>query len=300
MRASTAALPAFEVSVARRSATLARLQYVSVHSQTHRTSCLAPFKTRFAKDSIETFALGSLLDLLRSGHNHRADRRIDAITFHNTRRRSQVFDARIRTRADERAIDRNILNTRARRERHVLQCALRSLSIGRAPCLRWVGHVACNRCHHARTRSPGDERFELRSIDVNYTIENSSVVALERPPVIDRVLPRLARWCKPASLQVGECRFVRCDHSGSRTGFENLCLTARQVRFRTDNTRRALSIGCRVADAVRGRASRGAWLAQVASFSDFTVADGGVVLCRPGGRNCAVRIWPSWADAGVL
>src|SRR5215510_14528131 len=57
MCAAATSLTTLEIAIARRGATLARLQDVGIHSQTHRASGLAPFKTRITEDPIETFAL---------------------------------------------------------------------------------------------------------------------------------------------------------------------------------------------------------------------------------------------------
>src|SRR5437764_13556656 len=110
VRASASPLSAFKVSIAGRGATLARLQDVRVHSQTHRTAALAPFKTCVEKDAIKPFGFGGALDCLRAWHNHRPHILIDPIASHHTRRRSQIFDARVRARADEDAINRNLFN----------------------------------------------------------------------------------------------------------------------------------------------------------------------------------------------
>src|SRR6185369_12856363 len=74
MRAAAASLASFEVTIARGRATLARLQNVGVHSQTHRTTSFAPLETRFTEDAIETFALGRAFHFLRTRHDQRAHR----------------------------------------------------------------------------------------------------------------------------------------------------------------------------------------------------------------------------------
>src|SRR4051812_43274777 len=52
VRAATRALPAFEVAIAGRRATLPRLQPVGVHRQAHRAARLAPFETRGLEDLV--------------------------------------------------------------------------------------------------------------------------------------------------------------------------------------------------------------------------------------------------------
>src|SRR5689334_24025005 len=98
MRAAAAPLATFKVSVTRRRATFARLKYVGVHAQTHRAPRFAPLETSFVKNAIESLTFRGLLHVLRTRHHHRTHRRIDPVTFHHARRRTQVFEARIRTR----------------------------------------------------------------------------------------------------------------------------------------------------------------------------------------------------------
>src|SRR5215213_3745991 len=64
MCAAATTLPSFEVPVTRRRATLARLQCVGIHSQTHRAPGFTPFESCFVKDAIESFSLGCLLHIL--------------------------------------------------------------------------------------------------------------------------------------------------------------------------------------------------------------------------------------------
>src|SRR5688500_7417917 len=66
MRASAASLAAFEIAIARRGTTLARLEYVGVHSQTHGATCFTPLETSFTEDAIETFAFRAALHFLRT------------------------------------------------------------------------------------------------------------------------------------------------------------------------------------------------------------------------------------------
>src|SRR5215472_8167263 len=104
MRAAARALATFEVAVARRRATLARLEPVGVHRQAHRTSRFAPLEAGALEDLIEPFALGLLLHEPGSGDDHReldVARDGRAEPTHDRRRLAQVLDARVRTRADE-------------------------------------------------------------------------------------------------------------------------------------------------------------------------------------------------------
>src|SRR6266478_4323496 len=64
MGASASSLAAFEVAVAGGSASLAGLQDVRVHAQTHGTARLAPLETGFLENPIKTLPLRRLLHRL--------------------------------------------------------------------------------------------------------------------------------------------------------------------------------------------------------------------------------------------
>src|SRR5215210_5696016 len=66
------ALPTLEIPIGGRGTSLARTEDVFVHTETHRAAWIAPFETGFGKNPVEPFALRRGLDLLRSGHHHRA------------------------------------------------------------------------------------------------------------------------------------------------------------------------------------------------------------------------------------
>src|SRR5205085_1607924 len=81
-----ATLSPLEIAVARRCATLSRLQYVRVHSQTHRTTRLAPFETCVDKNAIDAALFGFALYCLRTGNDHRLHAACYSISFYHTRR----------------------------------------------------------------------------------------------------------------------------------------------------------------------------------------------------------------------
>src|SRR3954464_14739994 len=58
MRAAARALPAFEIAVGGRRATLAGLESIGIHAEAHRAAGLAPFEARVAENAVETFLLG--------------------------------------------------------------------------------------------------------------------------------------------------------------------------------------------------------------------------------------------------
>jgi hypothetical protein len=62
VRAALVPLAAFEVTVRRRGAALARLQLIRIHAEAHRASGLAPFETRFPEDFVEAFGFRLVID----------------------------------------------------------------------------------------------------------------------------------------------------------------------------------------------------------------------------------------------
>src|SRR5690242_17869951 len=84
------ALPPLEVAVRRARASLARLQHVGVHRDTHAASRLAPFETGLRENLIEPELLCLLLDQLRSRHDHRLHRRRNLAALDDLRRRLQI------------------------------------------------------------------------------------------------------------------------------------------------------------------------------------------------------------------
>jgi len=73
MRAAAGTLAAFEVSVARRGRSFARLELIGIHRQAHAAARLSPFETGFDEDLIESFFLGLLLDQTGTGNDDRAN-----------------------------------------------------------------------------------------------------------------------------------------------------------------------------------------------------------------------------------
>src|SRR5260370_1509282 len=61
VRAAAGALPAFEVAVAGRRASLAGRQDVRVHAQAHRAPGVAPLETRGLEDRVEALVFGRTL-----------------------------------------------------------------------------------------------------------------------------------------------------------------------------------------------------------------------------------------------
>src|SRR5947207_10968950 len=129
VRTAAAALTALEVAVARGGAALAGRQRVRVHAEAHRAAGAPPVEAGGAEDLVEALLLGLRLHLLRARHDHRVHGRGDLAALDHRRRRAQVADARVRARAYEHAVERDLLDRRARPEVHVPERPL--LAFGR-------------------------------------------------------------------------------------------------------------------------------------------------------------------------
>src|SRR5437868_13391315 len=121
MSASTTALPTLKVTVGSGCAALSRLQYVRIHSETHRASRFAPIEAGSAEDAIQSFGLCGVFHLLRSWYHHRAYSRVHMIPTNQFGRSAQVLDTSVGARADEDAVHGDVFHGCARLQVHVLQ-----------------------------------------------------------------------------------------------------------------------------------------------------------------------------------
>src|SRR4051794_28473622 len=124
VRAPAAPLAALEVAVRGRRAALAGLEDVGVHAQAHRAPRAAPVEAGGLEDLVEALLLGLALHLHRAGDDHRVDVAGAPAALDDARGGAQVADARVRARADEDAVEPDLLDRGAGLERHVLQGAL--------------------------------------------------------------------------------------------------------------------------------------------------------------------------------
>ena len=132
MRSSAATLAALEIAIAGRCAPLASRQDIVVHRKTHRATGVAPFKTRILKYRGKAFLFGLAFDLHRTRDDHRADILIDFVSTRHFCGLAKVFDPRICTRANKRAVDGDPVKLRRRFEAHIFHRKLvrSTLAIG--------------------------------------------------------------------------------------------------------------------------------------------------------------------------
>src|SRR5215471_6438380 len=99
MRSALVALAAFEITIRRRSATLAGAEPVGIHGEAHGAARLAPVEAGSEKDLVKPFGLGLLLHQAGTGHDHGRDAGVDCPAVRDARSLAQVLDTRIGARA---------------------------------------------------------------------------------------------------------------------------------------------------------------------------------------------------------
>ena len=133
---------------------------VGVHAEAHRAAGDAPVEAGRAEDLVEALGLGLRLDLLRARHDHRVDAASDLAALDDLGGGAQVADARVRARADEDAVERDLLDRRARLEVHVAAARarrprvlrLRARPLGDGATMSGVGAPRDLRRERARRR----------------------------------------------------------------------------------------------------------------------------------------------------
>src|SRR3954454_20914909 len=128
MGAPAAALAPLEVAVRGGRAALARRERVGVHPEAHRAAGGTPVEARLAEHLVETLGLGLRLHLLGARHDHGVHARRHFAAVHHAGRGAQFTEARVGARADEDAVERDLLDRRAGLEAHVYERALLALA----------------------------------------------------------------------------------------------------------------------------------------------------------------------------
>ncbi len=120
MGASTAALAALEVAVARARRPLAGSELVGVHRQAHRAPRLAPVGAGGGEDPVEPLGLGLRLDGVAARDDHHPLRR-DVAAVEHRRGGAQVLDAAVRARPDEHGVDVDVADRLPGADAHVVE-----------------------------------------------------------------------------------------------------------------------------------------------------------------------------------
>src|SRR5699024_6274000 len=212
---ATLALAALEVAVGGRCGALAGGQLVRVHSKAHGTARGAPLSPRGEEDLVQAFLLCPLLH----ARGRRDDEHLDAVSnlpaVQHLGGGAQVLNAGVGARAQEDHVHRDVTQWGSWGQVHVLQSALCGGTVGVVGEVLRCGDGCAQRQALARVGSPGDERGEAGSVDVDDRIELRALVGTQGCPVVDRILPVLTLRGVRAALEVVEGRLVWGDHAGS-------------------------------------------------------------------------------------
>src|SRR5689334_23179777 len=118
VRPPALALAALEVAVRRRGRTLAGLEGVRVHAETHRAARAAPLGPGLLEDHVEDLVLRLQTDLDRAWHDEQSRVGVDLAAPDHGGGRAQVLDAAVGAGADEDGVDLDVAQRRARLETH--------------------------------------------------------------------------------------------------------------------------------------------------------------------------------------
>ena len=108
MSSSSLSLSSFKVPVGSGCTTFPGSEPVIIHRQTHGTARLTPFETCLDENLVQAFLFRLLLDQPGTGNDHgQLDVGRPLFSLDHSCSGSQVFNARIGTRADEYLVDGN-------------------------------------------------------------------------------------------------------------------------------------------------------------------------------------------------
>ena len=128
-------------------------------------------------------------------------------------RRTQILDTRVGTRSDEDLVRRDGDDRRSGLECHVLQRPLHACTLHRVRLLGRIRHTTVDGDDHFRGCAPADHRPNRRRIEVDDLVEHGAVVAHQRAPVPNGLLPLRAAWRERTALQVVDRLVVDGHHT---------------------------------------------------------------------------------------
>jgi hypothetical protein len=108
VRAATLALPAFEIAIGGRSATISLLEAIAIHGNAHRTAGSAPLETSVKKDPVEALRLSLFAHLCGARYDDGLDVRCDLPAGYDSGSRPKVLKASIGAGTNENLIDLDI------------------------------------------------------------------------------------------------------------------------------------------------------------------------------------------------
>ena len=142
---------------------------------------------------MEALGLGLRLHLRRSRHHHRPHPGRHLAAFDDGGGGAKVLDPRIGAGADEDAVDGDVLDPGASRQRHVLQRSSGGLTLGVIGEITRPGDGSGHRHRLRRVGPPGHVWHQLGGVDGDALVVARAFVGLEGAPVGERLLPFPAR-----------------------------------------------------------------------------------------------------------
>ncbi len=221
VRPPTLALTALKIAVRCRGAAFTRFQPVRIHRQTHGATGLTPLKAGLDEYPVEAFLLR--LGLYQTGTRH-YQRLLDPIRdpapIGDSGSSAQVFDARIRTGADEYPVDRDIADRRTGLERHVVERAAHTIGLDRIRLLLGIRHPVGHCDDHLGRGTPGDLGLDVCRGYQHELVEGGPFIAVQCLPVGHRLFPVRRSGRKRAALHIIDSLVVDRDEPRARTGLD--------------------------------------------------------------------------------
>src|SRR5690554_601675 len=218
MGTSTKALTAFEVPVGGRRTMLALPQLIGVHRQTHRATRITPFKTGFDKDLVQAFLLRLGFHQTGTRHYHRLlQARRHLAAFHHRCGFTQVFNTAIGAGTDKHPVQLDVGNLLVRLQTHVFQRTHNAFTLDGIFFLRRVRHIAVDTGHHLRRRTPAHLRLDSRTVQLNHFVEYRIIVAVQRAPVFNGLIPGFAFRRERTTFHVVDGGVIHRHHTHTGT-----------------------------------------------------------------------------------
>ncbi len=134
--------------------------------------------------------------------------------------------------------DGNVGQRRAGLQPHVVQCIFNRLLFHQIGFVSRIGHVAADGAGLIRADAPGDFRFQIAAINGQLPVKYRIIIAAQRAPLGQRLLPQLAHRHLRFAGNVSVDLVIRRDNRPARTGF-HCHVTQRHTPFHAQRIDRA-------------------------------------------------------------
>ncbi len=136
------------------------------------------------------------------------------------RRRFEVGQSAVRTRADERNVDFRARNRSVRLKLHVDERVFCVLAL-RGVCNRFgVGNVFVDENRLCGVHAPSYRGTDFRTVEVDHVVVLAALVGCYRFPVLDGFVEVFALRCVRAAFEIFESLFVGIDVADTRAAFD--------------------------------------------------------------------------------